>query len=99
MHRCLRGEQNWCVRGRATPPPEQFRMFSGTYAEYYYVPPGRPIFKVPDELPDEALGYVNCAMGTVTEGLSRAGCALAGDRFSSECLLLFASFCVVLPRS
>ncbi len=74
-YRCLRGEQNWCVRGRATPPPEQFRMFSGTYAEYYYVPPGRPIFKVPDELPDEALGYVNCAMGTVTEGLSRAGCA------------------------
>ena len=30
---------------------------------------------MPPELPDEALGFVNCAMGTVTEGLLRAGCS------------------------
>ena len=29
---------------------------------------------VPDDLPDNALGFINCAMGTVTEGLLRAGC-------------------------
>ena len=35
--------------------------------------PGHPFFRVPDELPDELLGPVNCAMGTVTTGLMRAG--------------------------
>ena len=32
------------------------------------------MFKVPDELPDSVLGFVNCAMGTVTEGLMQARC-------------------------
>ena len=31
------------------------------------------MFRVPDELSDELLGPVNCAMGTVTTGLLRAG--------------------------
>jgi L-iditol 2-dehydrogenase len=31
------------------------------------------VFKVPDELSDEVLGPVNCAMGTVTQGLTVAG--------------------------
>ena len=38
-----------------------------------YLLPGTPLFRVPDELPDELLGPVNCAMGTVTTGLLRAG--------------------------
>ena len=36
------------------------------------------MFRVPDELPDDILRPVNCAMGTVTTGLMRAG-AKGGD--------------------
>ena len=32
------------------------------------------MFAGPPELTDQVLSFVNCAMGTVTEGLSRAGC-------------------------
>src|SRR4029077_8915613 len=42
--------------------------------DYYYLPAGHPIYLVPDDLPDSVLGWVNCAMGTITEGLLRAGC-------------------------
>ncbi|HZQ38010.1 MAG TPA: zinc-binding dehydrogenase [Dehalococcoidia bacterium] len=71
--RCLRGEQNWCT-GTPSRLDRRYRMFTGTYAEYLYLPPGRPFFRVPDELPSDALGFVNCAMGTVTEALLRADC-------------------------
>jgi threonine dehydrogenase-like Zn-dependent dehydrogenase len=47
--------------------------FVGTYADYYYLPPHHPVFKVPDDVPDSALSFMNCALGTVTEGLLRAG--------------------------
>ena len=71
---CMRGEPNWCpqlkVGGESGQPP----YFTGTYADYYYIPPDHPVFKIPDALPDEVLGFVNCALGTVTEGLLRAGC-------------------------
>lgn len=78
-YQCLNGDGNWCQQGffpRSTP--HQFPYFTGTYADYYYVRPTQPRFRVPDELPDSVLGYVNCAMGTVTEGLMRAG-AKEGD--------------------
>jgi threonine dehydrogenase-like Zn-dependent dehydrogenase len=72
--RCLRGEQNWCSGAPARRTDPAYRMFTGTYADYLYVPPERPFFRVPDELGDDALGFVNCAMGTVTEALLRADC-------------------------
>ena len=78
-YQCMAGNGNWCVTGffpRSTP--HQFPFFTGTYADYYYVRPNQPRFRVPDELPDSVLGWVNCAMGTVTEGLMRAG-AKEGD--------------------
>jgi D-arabinose 1-dehydrogenase-like Zn-dependent alcohol dehydrogenase len=78
-YQCMSGNGNWCVQGffpRSTP--HQFPFFTGTYADYYYVRPSQPRFRVPDELPDSVLGFVNCAMGTVTEGLMRAG-AKEGD--------------------
>ena len=34
----------------------------------------RPFYLVPRELPDAALSWVNCAMGTSAEGLDRANC-------------------------
>ncbi len=72
-HRCLNGNHNWCPNLRTGLPFGQYPYFTGTYADFYYIRPTQPVFKVPDELPDEVLGFVNCAMGTVTEGLLRAG--------------------------
>ena len=70
-HLCLRGDTNWCVN-RAYPTAGVYPYFSGTYADFLYLPPRHPFFRVPDELPDDILGPVNCAMGTVTTGLQRA---------------------------
>ena len=73
-YNCLRGEQNWCTAGPPRRIAGEYPYFTGTYADYFWVPPDHPVFKVPDELSDDVLGWVNCAMGTVTEGLLRAGC-------------------------
>jgi D-arabinose 1-dehydrogenase-like Zn-dependent alcohol dehydrogenase len=74
-YQCLNGNPNWCsnvlMGGRTFG---EFPYFNGTYADYYYIRPNQAVFRVPDELPDSVLGFVNCAMGTVTEGLQRAGC-------------------------
>ena len=71
-HQCLRGDTNWCAnRGYATAGV--YPYFRGTYADFLYLPPRHPMFRAPDELPDDLLGPVNCAMGTVTTGLMRAG--------------------------
>jgi len=78
-YQCMNGDGNWCVHGFFPPStPHEFPYFTGTYADFYYVRPNQPRFRVPDELPDAVLGWVNCAMGTVTEGLMRAG-AKEGD--------------------
>lgn len=71
---CLAGNGNWCTGPRTPRQLGEWPFFNGTYADYYYVTPQQPAFRVPDELPDSVLGFVNCAMGTVTEGLMRAGC-------------------------
>lgn len=70
---CLRGDVNFCPNMRVYGGVGEFPYFTGTYADYYYVPDDRPVFRVPDELPDEVLSPVNCAMGTVTQGLLAAG--------------------------
>jgi len=74
-----------CSKGEFSACPNKFiRMlssisrFSGAYAEYYYLKPGGWVFKVPDELPDEVVAPVNCALSQVTYGLSVAGLKL-GD--------------------
>ncbi len=77
-YQCLRGEQNWCPNRAAAGEAGVHPYFSGTFADYYYIEPGRPVFAVPPKLQDEVLGWINCAMGTVTEGLIRAG-AEEGD--------------------
>jgi threonine dehydrogenase-like Zn-dependent dehydrogenase len=74
-YHCLGGRGNLCSqRGRDFQPIGEAPYFTGTYGDYYYVKPRQAFFRVPDELPDSVLGYVNCAMGTVTEGLIQAGC-------------------------
>ena len=73
-YQCLRGEPNWCANSSPyNRVVGEHPYFIGTYADYFWIPQNHPVFKVPDELPDSVLGWVNCAMGTVTEGLLRAG--------------------------
>ena len=70
-YECMRGQANWCPTypsTREAVPP----YFVGTFADYYHLPGGHPVFKVPNEVPDSVLPSVNCAMGTVTEGLIQA---------------------------
>ena len=69
---CLRGNTNWC-ENRNYPAAGVWPYFTGTYADFLYLPPRHPFFRVPDALDDDLLGPVNCAMGTVTTGLIRAG--------------------------
>ena len=65
---CLRGDHNWCANRAGQHEAGVYPYFVGTYGDYYYIGPTQPIFSVPDELSDQALGFVNCAMGTITEG-------------------------------
>jgi threonine dehydrogenase-like Zn-dependent dehydrogenase len=52
----------------ADEPPH----FFGAFADYHYLMPGAAIFKVPDELSDEMVAGVNCALAQVTGGLQLA---------------------------
>lgn len=76
-YQCNKGEYSACptklLRMAGGPSP-----FSGAYAEYYYLRPGHWAFKVPDELSDEMVTPVNCALSQVTYGLRKAGLQL-GD--------------------
>jgi threonine dehydrogenase-like Zn-dependent dehydrogenase len=79
-HRCYQ-----CNKGEfAACPTKLLRMgpsvsqFSGAYGQYYYLKPGHWVFKVPDELSDEMVTPVNCALSQVLYGLNRAGLQL-GD--------------------
>jgi threonine dehydrogenase-like Zn-dependent dehydrogenase len=47
----------------------EYPYCDGGYAEYYFLPPGHYVFKVPDILPDDAIPPVNCAMCQVLHGL------------------------------
>ena len=71
---CLRGELNHCPdRFRFRASIEEDPHCSGGFAEYYYLYPGHYVFKVPDELPDEAVTAVNCAVSQVIYGLQIGG--------------------------
>jgi L-iditol 2-dehydrogenase len=73
----------WCIRGEYHACPhrqrksmqfnlDQYPYCDGGYAEYYYLPPGHYVFKVPDLLPDEAVPPVNCALCQVLHGIEYA---------------------------
>jgi threonine dehydrogenase-like Zn-dependent dehydrogenase len=53
----------------ADDPPH----FLGAFAEYYLLKAGQWIFKVPDDLPDELVAPVNCALSQVVYGLHQIG--------------------------
>ena len=70
---CMRGELNYCPdRFRFRASIKEFPYCNGGFAEYYYLWPGHFVFKVPSELPDEAVTAANCAVSQVVYGLHQA---------------------------
>jgi threonine dehydrogenase-like Zn-dependent dehydrogenase len=72
---CMHGREWACPRRmdyRATPCSE-WPHFKGTFGDYFYLYPNHIVFKVPDDLPDELVVGVNCAMAQVTAGWDIAG--------------------------
>ena len=76
-----------CLHGDAACPyryldrdasPDEYPHFNGAYAQYYYMRPGHWIFKVPDDVSDELVSPVNCALSEVLYGLHKVGVTL-GD--------------------
>jgi threonine dehydrogenase-like Zn-dependent dehydrogenase len=71
---CLEGYRSACVNMMRNPYQMGDVMISmGAYAEYYYLRPGHYVFKVPDDLSDDMVAPVNCALAQVTSGLQRIG--------------------------
>lgn len=67
---CLRGQEWSCphrMRHRATSC-DHWPHFKGTFGDYTYLYPNHIVFKVPDELPDELVAGVNCAVAQVVCG-------------------------------
>ena len=60
-------------RTRTTVTADDPPHFLGAYAEYYLLKAGQWIFRVPDELPDELVAPVNCALAQVLYGLHEIG--------------------------
>jgi len=76
---CLNGLALCPNRHRFRGSPEEFPHFTATYAEYYYIRPGQWVYKVPEELTDEAVAPVNCALSTATYALSQVGIGFGGS--------------------
>jgi L-iditol 2-dehydrogenase len=60
-------------RDRAQLTVDDPPHFHGAYADYYYLLPRQWVYRVPDELPDELVAPVNCALSQVIYGLHRIG--------------------------
>ncbi len=71
---CLRGEEAACSMNQLFIfPIDAFPHFTGAYAEYYYLPPGQTVVKVPDDLSDELVAPLNCALSEVIYGFGKIG--------------------------
>ena len=72
---CMRGEHHACphrLRRSAQFTLKEYPYCDGGYAEYYYLPQGHYVFKVPDGLSDETVATVNCALCQVLYGIEQA---------------------------
>lgn len=73
-YECNLGQFAACPnKARTITPADVFPRFTGAFAEYYYLRPGQWVFKVPDDLTDEVVAPVNCALSQVLYGLRQAG--------------------------
>src|SRR5436190_7774754 len=58
---------------------DQAPHFLGGYAEFHYLHPHTTIFKIPDDLPTEAVIGAGCALITAIHGIERTGIAWRDD--------------------
>ncbi len=78
-YQCLRGEFAACLTKYPPPPIADIPPhFCGAYAEYFYMRTAAFVFKVPDDLSDEMVTPVNCALSEVIFALHKTGIRL-GD--------------------
>jgi len=78
---CMRGEHHVCPHRQRRSMQftlNEYPYCDGGYAEYYFLPPGHYVFKVPDILPDDSIPPVNCAMCQVLHGLEYSGMQFGG---------------------
>jgi len=80
---CLRGRLSACPHEVARRPLGEPPYFTSAYADYYYLRPGHWVYRAPDELTDEQLTPVNCAVAQVIFALQEAGVRL-GDSFVTQ---------------
>lgn len=67
---CIAGVSGCPNRYRARSPyTADERPFLGAYADYYYVSQGQWIFRVPNDLPDDLVAPINCAVAQIVYGL------------------------------
>ena len=71
---CIGGQLNYCPnRFRFRASVNEYPFCDGGFADYYYLHPGHFVFKVPDELPDEAVTPVNCAVSQMVYAVQQSG--------------------------
>jgi len=70
---CLAGDLYICPnRWRGGMDPDEPPYWTGAYGEYYYLRPGHYVFKVPDDLSDDEVAPLNCALSQVIFSLELA---------------------------
>jgi threonine dehydrogenase-like Zn-dependent dehydrogenase len=71
---CLRGQTNACPTGaaRMMTPVENPPHFYGGFAQYYVIPARATVLRPPDDLPDEVLTPLNCALCQVLFSLQES---------------------------
>jgi len=73
-YHCLRGEHGICqyrMRRNIIRSFQEYPYCDGGFAQYFYLQPNHWLFKVPDELSDDAVAPVNCAMAQVLYALNK----------------------------
>jgi threonine dehydrogenase-like Zn-dependent dehydrogenase len=80
-YNCLRGRRTACenlrmaMLGNAEKPPH----FVGGYGDYFLLPAGAVLYRVPDAVSDELASGANCALSQVMYGLERANQTFGDD--------------------
>ncbi|MDE3077962.1 MAG: zinc-binding dehydrogenase [Chloroflexota bacterium] len=72
---CRKGVTRACptLRGYLMQSSDTPPHFCGAFAEFFYLRPHMAVFKVPDELTDDMVAGINCALSQVVAGLHIAG--------------------------
>jgi L-iditol 2-dehydrogenase len=69
---CLQGDLYICPNRWRPNVPDEPPYWTGAYGEYYYLRPGHFVFQVPDDLTDDDVAPLNCALAQVIYSLTAA---------------------------